>query len=243
MTKTSSSAVCCPACGKAATGKFCNHCGASLTPAPVVEEAPASSFSPWMVLAAVAIAVVAFVGGRLSMQGSTPSGSGAPLAADASPTGGAPFAGGGGNGAAPDISSMSPRERAARLYDRIMRYEEEKKPDSVQVFAPMAMAAYEMLGAEFDIDARYDYGRIAAAAGKYDIARAEADTMLSKFPNHLLALALRARTATSEGKNAEASKVWKQFLAVKDEELKKNYPEYQNHAGDITAAASRAAGK
>ncbi len=194
-----------------------------------------------MAFAAAAIAVIAFMAGRLSTQGSTPSGSGTPLAAAGQE---APFAANaGGGGAAPDISTMSPRERAARLYDRIMRYEEEQKTDSLQVFAPMAMAAYEMLGAEFDIDARYDYGRIATAAGKYDIALAEADTMLSKFPNHLLALALRARTQTALGKSSEAGKAWKQFLEAKDAELKKNYPEYQNHAGDITAATRLAGGK
>jgi tetratricopeptide (TPR) repeat protein len=193
-----------------------------------------------MAFAAVAIAVVSFIGGRLSTQGQTPSGSGVPLAAGA-----APFAAGaaGGSGGAPDITNMSPRERAARLYDRIMRYEEEKRTDSIQVFAPMALAAYEMLGAEFDTDARYDYGRIAEAAGKFDIALAQADTITKQFPNHLLALALQARTALSQGKSADASKIWKQFLSVKDAELKKAYPEYQNHAGDIDAATRLATSK
>lgn len=237
MTKHSAPSSPCPSCGQPATGKFCNHCGASLAP---VVAAPAAAFSPWMAVAAVLIAVVSFVGGRLSMQGQTPSGSGVPLAAGA-----APFAGGAatGSGAPPDITNMSPRERAARLYDRVMRYEEEKKSDSVQVFAPMAMAAYEMLGAEFDTDARYDYGRIAEAAGKFDVALAQADTITKQFPNHLLALALRARTATAQGKGAEASKIWKAFLGAKEAELKKSYPEYQNHAGDIEAATRLAGGK
>ena len=47
---------------------------------------------------------------------------------------------------APDISSMSPDERASRLFDRVMRYGEQGKIDSLKIFAPMAIEAYDMLG-------------------------------------------------------------------------------------------------
>ena len=46
---------------------------------------------------------------------------------------------------ASDISNMSPRERASRLYDRVMRMHEERKADSIAFFAPMALAAYSAI--------------------------------------------------------------------------------------------------
>lgn len=44
---------------------------------------------------------------------------------------------------APDISTLSPRERAVRLYKRVLRLHDEHKADSIAFFAPMALAAYE----------------------------------------------------------------------------------------------------
>ena len=46
---------------------------------------------------------------------------------------------GGGNVRAPDISGLSPQERADRLYNRVMLLASQGKVDSVQFFAPMAL--------------------------------------------------------------------------------------------------------
>ncbi len=186
------------------------------------------------------VAVVGYFLGAGASSESSP----APTADAAS--GGAPFASGapsGGSGGAPDIASMSPRERASRLYDRIMRYTEEGKKDSAQFFAPMAMASFEMLGSELDLDARYDYGRVAVETGAFEVAAAQADTMLRKSPNHLLALALVARIATLKGDASIASSSWKVFLAARDSELKKLLPEYQLHLADIEQATRLAKGE
>ncbi|HTI44454.1 MAG TPA: hypothetical protein VL693_21650, partial [Vicinamibacterales bacterium] len=56
----------------------------------------------------------------------------------------APFAGGAGEaggagGQPPDISQMSPEERANRLFNRVMILAESGKQDSVQFFMPMAL--------------------------------------------------------------------------------------------------------
>ncbi|MEQ1690809.1 MAG: hypothetical protein ABMA00_05955 [Gemmatimonas sp.] len=196
-----------------------------------------SLYAPWVVAAIILVSVVGYFVGRGT--GSATDGS---AAAGASPLS-APFANGGG-GAAPDISNMSPRERASRLYDRIMRYVEEGKKDSAQFFAPMALTSFEQLGAELDTDARYDYGRVASETGNLQIAAAQADTILQTSPNHLLGLALSARTATLRGDGGAASKAWKTFLSAKDAELKKALPEYQMHATDIEQATRLAqAGK
>lgn len=187
-------------------------------------------YAPWGVAALILVSVVGYFVGK-GAEPSAPAGG----SAGASPLV-APFANGGGGGAAPDISNMTPRERASRLYDRIMRYVEEGKKDSAQFFAPMALTSFEQLGAELDTDARYDYGRVASETGNLDIAKAQADTILQKSPNHLLGLALSARTATLRGEAAVAAKAWKTFLSAKDAELKKALPEYQFHATDIEQA-------
>ena len=206
MTNRNPSSTPCPSCGARASGKFCNQCGAALagggcsscgaalspgarfcdecgTPVSGSSTGAAhagvggtstnriSLYAPWVVAAIILVSVVGYFVGRGT--GSSTDGS---AAAGASPLS-APFANGGG-GAAPDISNMSPRERASRLYDRIMRYVEEGKKDSAQFFAPMALTSFEQLGAELDTDARYDYGRVASETGNLQIAAAQADTIL-----------------------------------------------------------------
>src|SRR2546426_995148 len=46
---------------------------------------------------------------------------------------------------APDISQMSPEERATRLFDRVMILAQAGKQDSVAFFLPMAVGAYQQL--------------------------------------------------------------------------------------------------
>ncbi len=137
---------------------------------------------------------------------------------------------------------MTPRERASRLYDRIMRYAEEGKRDSLQVFAPMAIASFEMLGSDLDLHARYDLGRVAMEAGELSVATAQADTILQSAPTHLLGLVLRARTAGLQENSALATTAWSSFLTALDAELQKNLEEYQAHAADIESAKSLARG-
>lgn len=121
-----------------------------------------------------------------------------------------------------------------------MRYSEEGKTDSAQFFAPMAMASFGMLGADLDLDARYDYGRVASETGHLDVAAAEADTILSQIPTHLLGLSLKARTAAKRGDAGAAKSAWQAFLAARDAELKVNRPEYQAHANDIQTSTNLA---
>lgn len=151
----------------------------------------------------------------------------------------APFAGGAApapGGRAPDISSLSPEERAARLFDRVMRYDEQGKRDSLQVFAPMAMVAYEMIG-KLDADQRYDLGRVGEVSGNYNVAKAQADTILRAQPNHLLALALAARMSPDP---KVAREYQQKLLAAAPAELKKNLREYQLHRRDIDRALEQA---
>ncbi|MFN8573578.1 MAG: hypothetical protein U0132_16105 [Gemmatimonadaceae bacterium] len=148
-------------------------------------------------------------------------------------------AGGQGVVRAPDISSLSPRERADRLYDRMMRLASENKNDSVQFFAPMALSAYENLG-PLDTDLHYDFGRIAEISGNLDVAQAQADSILRQNPTHLLGLILASRVATLRGNAGRSATLLKQLLQAEPAETKKGLDEYTRHRGDIDVALSEA---
>ena len=140
---------------------------------------------------------------------------------------------------APDISNLSPQERADRLFDRIMRLSSEGKTDSVQFFAPMAMSVYQTLG-PLNADQRYDLGRIAETAGAAEVARAQADTILRSDSTHLLGLVLGIRAAQLRGDTATARGFSRRLLAAEPTESPKQLPEYQRHQGDILDALAEA---
>jgi hypothetical protein len=138
-------------------------------------------------------------------------------------------------GRAPDISSLSPAERAERLYDRIMGAAERGRVDSVRFFMPMALQAYEALGT-LSVDQRYDLGRLAEVAGDAAIARAQADTILREQPQHLLGLLLAARAARLRGDESGARRQLSQLARVAAAERQKQLPEYLLHQNDIDLA-------
>jgi hypothetical protein len=200
---------------------------------------------PWAVAAIALLTVVALVAGqnfRAQRPGSTldaPSNALPQAGLDDRAVGGG--GGGGGDapppaGRAPDISSMTPAERASRLFDRVMRYDEQGKRDSLETFAPMAMVAYEMVG-PLDADQRYDLGRIGEVSGNYLVAKAQADTILRARPTHLLGLVLAARMSPDP---TVARAYERRLLDAAPAELAKPLPEYERHRNDIEAALAAA---
>jgi hypothetical protein len=203
-------------------------------PVGTTEQRSAASTLPWVVAAIAMLALVALVAGQRFA--ATRAASAAP------PTGDAPFASSAptADGArAPDISNLSPRERADRLYDRVMRLSSEGKTDSVQFFAPMALSVYQSLG-PLDADLRYDFGRVAEVAGAAGIARAQADSILASDSTHLLGLVLGIRAAQLRGDSVAARGYARRLLAAEPSESAKRLPEYQRHQGDILEALAEA---
>lgn len=139
----------------------------------------------------------------------------------------------------PDISALSPQERADRLFNRVMLLSTQGKNDSVMFFAPMAISAYEMLS-PLNLDQRYDMGRIAEVAGALPLAKAQADTILRSSPNHLLGLILAARIATLSDDTLAARKFQTRFVAAEKSERARNLPEYERHQNDIDSALANA---
>jgi len=140
---------------------------------------------------------------------------------------------------APDISSLSPQERADRLYNRVMLLATQGKADSVQFFAPMALTAYQML-APLNADQRYDMGRIGEVVGALPLAKAQADSILLGNPNHLLGLILEARLATMVGDTAQLHSFERRLIAAQKTELATKRDEYVRHQDDITNALQQA---
>src|SRR2546423_14072053 len=143
----------CHACGAplAATAKFCHKCGAHVRGA----EAPGwRGGLPWGVAGAALgalVTVLALRVGGSGERGAVPSDS---------PSGTAP------RSPLPDISQMSPEERATRLYNRVMTLHSQGKADSAEFFLPMALQAYAMLPA-LDVDGRYHIGVLDLTGGDY----------------------------------------------------------------------------
>lgn len=225
--------------------RFCHRCGAAAGAAPQrasVRADAGSSPLPWAVAAIALVALIALVAGQ-RFSARTASTLDAP--SNALPQAGLDFPAGapaGGVVRGPDISSLSPEERAARLYDRVMRLNEEGQADSVQFFAPMAIQAYQNLPA-LDMDARYDMGRIAEVAGAMDVAKAQADSILSRSPTHLLGLILASGATRDGGAPVQALDYDRRLVDAAQAEQAKGLPEYQRHQTEITAALARARGQ
>lgn len=218
-----------------ASAKFCHRCGlpagAVVPPTPLsVEPRGFSAALPWAVAAIALVALVALVAGQRIKGPPSPSGAAPPLAADGSVAGG---------GRAPDISNMSPAEQKLRLYDRVMALAEAGKSDSVALFAPMAIAAYQQLG-PLDLDGRYDLGRLGEVSGDLELAAAQADTILAAAPDHLLGLMLAASVARARGDDAAAGRYTTRFAAAVPAERRKRLAEYLTHEREINAALEQA---
>ena len=255
----------CPSCGAPASGHFCSSCGTALAGAACVHcaapltpgahychrcgtpagasAAPARGLGallPWAVAAIALLALIALVvGQRFGGRGGTVTQAGA----DTSAAPAAPFAGGSpgavGLPRAPDISQLTPEQRAERLYDRIMMEAEAGRIENVRSFMPMAIAAYEMI-APLNLDQRYDLGRIGVVGGDSALARAQADTILAAKPTHLLGLVLEARAARLEKNEVRAKRADARLLSAESTERASGLKEYLLHKNDIDAALTAA---
>ena len=227
--------------------RFCHSCGRSAgnVIAPVTspaQRASAATSLPWIVAAIALITLLAFFAGNAfnKRPGSTLD---APQNAlpqagldDRGTSGGRPAEGA---VRGPDISQLSPQERADRLFNRVMLLANQGKSDSVLFFAPMAINAYQMLS-PLNADQRYDMGRIAEVAGALPLAKAQADTILRENPTHLLGLILAARIASLD-KDATAGRSFaSRIVSAYASESAKRLPEYERHADDIANALAEA---
>lgn len=206
--------------------KFCHRCGSPAGAGVRAVERPSgvNAALPWAVAAIALLALIALAAGQRFSR--APQGGGELTTPMGSPIPGS---------RAPDISSLTPEQRAERLYDRIMSAAERGRADTVQFFMPMALQAYQDLG-QLNVDQRYDLGRLAEVAGDARLASAQADTILRSHPQHLLGLVLASRAARLRNDERASLRFLEQLARAEKAEREKLLPEYQLHQNDIDIA-------
>ena len=204
----------CSSCGAPASGRYCSACGRALAPGA----APASAAGvpvPWVVGAGV-VALAAF--GLLVWGGRSPEAAGSPPTAATSATAGTP----------PDLSTMTPRERFDRLFNRIMTAAEAGDTAEVARFLPMATMAYAQLDS-VNIDARYHMAMLSLQGGDSRAALAQADSIAATAPRHLFPFLIRDAEAARRGDTGGVRSAREGFLAAYEQEIALERLEYAEH--------------
>ena len=240
----------CAACGAALEKRFCTQCGAQATPGskfctgcgaprgggpvqrppgrtPTAAGGPrggaggggaaASTNMAWWIAGAMMVVVILFMAQPILF----PSQEGASNA---------PFANGGAAGpGVTDITNMSPREAADRLYNRVMSAAEVNDSAQVNTFLPMAIQAYGM-AQPLDLDGLFHLSRL-QRMGTFDAdALATAEEALSRDRDYLLALYAAGDAALGLGDEAKAEEYLGRLLQVWDAEMASGNPDYELHA-------------
>jgi hypothetical protein len=141
-----------------------------------------------------------------------------------------------------DLSTMTPRQAADRLFNRVIAAEERGDSKEVTQFAPMAMDAYRMVK-QRDADLHYHMGLISLAVGDIDEARKQLKETKGYSAEHLLGLALELRLAEHGAVESSPSDVLKRFAAAYDAEIKSGKPEYEAHRNVIDGLHKRVGDK
>lgn len=257
----------CPACGEAASGRFCSGCGATLggvacaecgntlpeggrycnmcgtsaarprtaEPAEAARPGGAPGWVPWAV-AGVAVAALAVVLVGSPFGGDEPATNAPPPVASA-----APAAGGAGGAAAVDLSSMTPREAADRLFNRVMTAVSSGDSAQARTFAPMAVGAYQRVP-ELDLDGRYHLAVLQLVNGEPEAALEQTALIRQAEPNHLLALFTAGEAQRALGDEAAARDLFQRFLDAYEAEITRPLPEYQDHARILPIQREQARG-
>lgn len=251
----------CPSCGAAGEGNFCARCGARLTgsgadgrscpscgatcepealycaecgtPVAARPSKPLRDRLPWILsglaLVAFAVAISLMIGESTGQraEGMPPTGGVIP-SPETPGTGDAGQTGGPGG---VDLSNMSGREAADRLFDRAMRTEASGDTTNARFFARMGMQAYgNVPPAELDADARFHVGMLALLSGDRSAALAAADEILSDAPAHLLGWILRGRIAEAAGDTGALEAARDGFRSAYGAERDAGRPGYAEHA-------------
>ncbi len=242
----------CPLCGAPASGNFCSSCGAALGNAPcptcgatpetgarfcnkcggalghaasaggVADPAPASTVPPvdtsrlgWWLAGATMVALMVVVAYPILRSSGSEGG----------PAVGAP---GGGDGSPPDLSTMTPREAADRLFERVMIADAQGNDAEVGRFLPMAVSAYD-IARPLDLDGLFHLSLLLSTGGDYASALAVAQEGLEEHPDHLLNLAAAAEAALAAGDEVMGRAYYGRFLELYEGELAGGPPEYSDH--------------
>jgi len=141
--------------------------------------------------------------------------------------------------AAVDLSSMTPREAADRLFNRVMTAVSTNDSTEVESFLPMAIRAYE-LAEPLDADGTFHLSMLHLTATLDEEGLADAEAILEELPDHLLGLAAAGDASLALGDTASARVYFTRWLDVYDVEIARDVPEYLDHTQMIPGMRARA---
>jgi mono/diheme cytochrome c family protein len=206
---------------------FCHRCGAALNERSATAFAKSKRLRVLILVAAVFGVVAATLMAVLVIdaeQSTSPPSvrSTAPAAQTAAPQ----------PAAAVDLSTMTPRTAADRLFNRVMTAGERGDSDEVARFAPMAVQAYRRV-ANLDADARYHLGLLYLQLNDLAATRGQIEKLRQQKPRHLLAFVLAHEAAKRADEPAAAMQVRTEFAAAYKAEIARLRPEYEAHRVSI----------
>ena len=209
----------CPGCGHQppAGARFCNQCGSAMGGSPTGAGASGNQLAWWMAGALLLglVLVIAYPVYGPARDAAPP-----PFATGpAAPPAGAP----------PDLSTMTPREQADRLFDRVMRAVSANNSAEVLNFLPMAIAAHELVET-LDTDGKFHLVLLRLTGQFNAEALTGAEEILSEQPNHLLGLAMAGDASLALGDSASARGYYRRWLDAYETETAKGLLEYDDHA-------------
>ncbi len=223
----------CSGCGHKppAGARFCNQCGTAMPGAAVLGAATGASPTvihasgnrlPWWMAGALLLGLVLVIAYPVYGPG---------RASAPPPVASGPAAGpaGGPAGRPPDLSSMTPREAADRLYNRVMTAVAVDDSTEAGTFLPMAIAAFE-LAEPLDTDGKF-HVVLLQLTGQFNAEALEgAEEILSEHPNHLLGLAMAGDASLALGDSTSARGYYRRWLDAYETESAKDLLEYRDHA-------------
>jgi hypothetical protein len=240
----------CQHCGAAQGGRFCNKCGAKLTggatfcnqcgakaPAGSGGDTPASSRraaaaaavgggnAPWWIAGVAMLGLILVLGWSMVR----PQQQAGPAGAPAGMGGGALDPNGPGT---TDISQMSPREAADRLFDRVMRTVAAGDTAGALGYQPMAVQAFE-IAEPLDLDGMFHLALL-QQLNDPAAALATAKRMLESEPDHILGLGMAGEVSAAMGDQVAAREYFQHLLRVYDVQFARNLVEYDGHRNLMT---------
>jgi len=216
----------CSGCGHQppAGARFCNQCGTAIGASPSATNASGNQLAWWMAGALLLGLVLVIAYPVYSRRDTAPA---------AFSTGSAPGPVAGSaprpSGTPPDISQMTPREAADRLFERVMRAASADNSEEVVQFLPMAIPAYE-LAEPLDTDGKFHVVLLRLTGQLNAEALEGAEEILSDQPNHLLGLAMAGDASLALGDSTSARGYYQRWLDAYETETAKDLLEYRDHA-------------
>ncbi len=206
----------CPTCGHQppAGARFCNQCGNEIGGSPSRPGGSGNQVAWWMAGALSLGLILVFA---YPLYG--PARQATPPVAPPPATGAAGV----------DLSSMTPREAADRLFNRVMTAVSANDSTEVAGFLPMAIRALE-LAEPLDTDGKFHLVLL-RLTGQLNVEALEgAQEILSEQPNHLLGLAMAGDASLAMGDSASARAYYQRWLDAYETEAEKDLLEYRDHS-------------